>query len=86
MGGTETGKRPAEGDPRRGRGDKGRKLGGWTNRQQVDAEEVLGQGKIPERMMLGSFARKLEWGSAREGTQHTRTGRVILPDMGQTRH
>ena len=49
-----------------------------TDIRRADAEEVPGQGKIPERTMLENFARKVECCSARAGTKHTRTGRSFV--------
>ena len=80
VGETGTGERPAAGDPWRERGDQGGKSGSGTDGRRADVEGVPGRGKLPERTILGSFAHKLEWGSA-----HTRTGRGIFSDTGQTR-
>ena len=38
-----------------------------------------------ERVTLGSFARKLEWGGARARKHHTRTGMATFLDTGKTR-
>ena len=59
--------------------------GGGKDGCQADVKGVLGQWKIPERKMLGIFARKVEWGSAQAGPQHTRTGIIIMLDTGQIR-
>ena len=78
-------KRTAAGEPWRGRGDQGEKLGGGTDGQQTDAEGVPGQEKIPERTTLGIFVRKVEWVSAQSGPQHKRTGNESFLDTGNTR-
>ena len=60
-------------DPQRGQEEQSGKSGS-TEGRRADAKGLPEQGKIPERTTLGSFARKVECGSSRAGTQHTRTG------------
>ena len=47
-----------------------------------DVKGVPGRGEKPERATLGSIVRKLEWGSARAGTQHMHTVRGKILDTG----
>ena len=65
-----------------GQGRQDEKLEGGIDGRKADVEGVPGRGEKMDRATPGSFARKLEWGGARVGTQLTCTGRGVFSDTG----